>query len=324
MLALAAVMPSAIPVAEAQSPAAQKETARGLVLAGRKKRGSGDAKGALADFKAAWSLVKNPTTGFELGKQQAEMGLLVEARDTLLEVGRLPVEDKEPPALERAREDAKSLAEELAPKIPSLKVIIVGAKPGAIEVQVDEVGIESEALRQPLKLNPGIHSIVVRQGDIQRQAEAMLSRGENRQIEVDLAGTGGGQKAATTTDVSSSPTEDGIRMPHFITWIGLGFAVAGGVVGGVTGGIAVSKSNEVAAGCPGGLCPPELHDTLDEANSMAIGSTVAFSIGGAGLAVMIVGFFLSNDQGAPAEASADVSIAPAVGPNFIGLSGSFQ
>ena len=61
----------------------------------------------------------------------------------------------------------------------------VGAKPGPIEVQVDEVGIESEALRQPLKLNPGIHSIVVRQGDTQRQAEAMLSRGENRQIEID-------------------------------------------------------------------------------------------------------------------------------------------
>ena len=196
VLALAAVMPSAIPVAQAQSPAAQKETARGLVLAGRKKRQSGDAKGALADFKAAWSLVKNPTTGFELGKQQAEMGLLVEARDTLLEVGRLPVEDKEPSVLEKAREEAKSLADELAPKIPSLKVVIVGAKPGPLEVTVDEVGIDPDALRQPLKLNPGIHSVVVRQGETERQAEAMLGRGENRELEVDLGMAGAGKKRA--------------------------------------------------------------------------------------------------------------------------------
>lgn len=320
MLALAAVMPTAIPVAEAQSPAAQKETARGLVLAGRKKRQSGDGKGALADFKAAWSLVKNPTTGFELGKQQVEMGLLVEARDTLLEVGRLPVEDAEPPVLRRARDDAKALAEEIAPKIPSLKVVIVGAKPGPLDVTVDDVGMDPEALRQPLKLNPGIHSVVVRQGETERQAEAMLSRGETRELEIDLSASGADKK----TDLSSSPSGGDVRMPHWITWVGLGTAVVGGVIGGVTGGIAISKSNEVAAGCPGGRCPPALHETLDEANAMAIGSTVAFALGGAGLGVMIVGFFLPTDTAAPASASEDVSVAPALGPNFVGVSGGFR
>ena len=75
-----------------------------------------------------------------------------------LEVGRLPVEDGEPPVLGRARDDAKALAEEIAPKIPSLKIVIAGAKPGPIEVKVDEVGIEPDALRQPLKLNPGMES----------------------------------------------------------------------------------------------------------------------------------------------------------------------
>lgn len=320
VLALAAVTPSAIPVAEAQTPAAQKETARGLVLSGRKKRQGGDAKGALADFQSAWSLAKNPTTGVELGKQQAEMGLLVEARDTLLEVGRIPVEDGEPPVLGRARDDAKALAEEIVPKIPSLKIVIASARPGPIQVKVDDASIDPDALRQPLKLNPGIHSVVVRQGDIERRAEAMLARGENRELEIELGAKGADKK----TEPSGSNADGELRMPHWVTWIGLGAAVAGGVVGGVTGGIAVSKSNEVAAGCPGGSCPPPLHDTLDEANAMAIGSTVAFAIGGAGLAVMIVGFFIPPDEAAPAEASAEVSVAPAVGPGFVGLSGTFR
>ncbi len=322
LLLAASLVGTALPpdAALAQSNAAQKETARTLVLSGRAKRTKGDGKGALTDFQGAWAAVKNPTTGYELGKQQAELGLLVEARDTLLEVGRLPKEDKEPAALARAREESKELADDLADKIPSLRIVIVGATSGQpVEVQVDEVAVRSEVLAQPLKLNPGIHSIVVRQGDTQKQSEAMLARGESRELKIDL---GRSADKSPVTGQSGGGSAGGDGLPHWLTWVGLGVAVAGGVAGGVTGGIAIAKSNEVAAGCPNGRCPPALHDTLDEGNALAIGSTVAFSVGGAGLALMIVGIFLPTGE-VESTGKESATVRPAVGPGFVGLVGEY-
>jgi hypothetical protein len=320
--ALAVGAPMLMPSAAAAEPSAtDKETARGLVVSGRAKRQKGDAAGALADFKAAWALVKNPTTGLELGKQQAEMALLAEARDTLLEVARMPAEKNEAPALTRAREEAKRLADDLAPKIPSIKLTIVGVAPGEpVEVRVDDRVVVTEALAAPIKLNPGIHTVIVKQADAQKSAEVMLGRGEQRELKIDLERTadktpmevGGGGKTVVV------PTE---RAPHWLVWAGLSVAGAGAIAGGITGGFAIARSNEVAAGCPNQTCPPALHDTLDEANALAIGSTVSFAVGGAGLAAMIVGLFLPGEPISPDEA--EPAARAFVFPGGVGVSGTF-
>ncbi len=304
---------AAPPPALAQPSAAQKETARGLVLSGRKKRDQGDNKGALKDFSNAWSLVKNPTTGFELGNHQAEMGQLVEARDTLLEVGRLPVEAPEPTPFTRAREEAKSLADRLATAIPSLKLVIEGLKEGAaFEVRVDDVVIQPGLLATPLKVNPGIHKVVVRQGLEEKASETMLARGEQRELKVIL-----GAPPSNAEATGAAPP-----LPHWLTWVGLGVAVGGGVAGSVTGALAIQRSNEVAAGCPNNECPPALHDTLDEGHALAIGSTIAFSLGGAGLAAMVVGLFLPPET-STGTGSAARSIKVGIAPTSLSIGGSF-
>ena len=289
--------------------AQQKETARGLVLSGRKKREQDKMKEALADFAAAWKLIRNPTTGFELGRQQSDLGLLVEARDTLLEVGRLPLEANESTAFTRARAEAKALADSLVEVIPSLSIVVDGRSPnGALEVTLDDQALSAELL-SALKVNPGIHRVIVKEGARQKSAEVLLARGETRELRISLDPEGAGANAPASA------------APHWLVWVGLGVAVGGGVAGGVTGGLAISRANEVARGCPDGQCPPPLHDTLDSANGLALGSTIAFAVGGAGLSAMIVGLFLPS---APESATETTALRLDLTGTGLRLSGSFQ
>src|SRR5690349_18414785 len=83
-LVLASTLAASRAHAEPPAPSAtEKETARGLMADARAKRDRGDARGALESFQAADAIMHVPTTGFEVARTQASLGLLVEARDTL-------------------------------------------------------------------------------------------------------------------------------------------------------------------------------------------------------------------------------------------------
>lgn len=119
-----------------------------------------DYSGALKAYEGAHAIMKVPTTGLPLAKAQIERGLLVEARDSLLQVTRHPKEAGEPAAFSKAREEAAALAAKIAPTIPSLAITIQGA-PGeaAVEVTIDGAAIPAGALAAPRKVNPGSHTI---------------------------------------------------------------------------------------------------------------------------------------------------------------------
>ena len=78
LLALALALVS--PIAFAEPTAAERETARTLLLSGRDKKKAGKLKDALNDFERANGIMHVPTTALDLGKAQEALGLLVEAR----------------------------------------------------------------------------------------------------------------------------------------------------------------------------------------------------------------------------------------------------
>src|SRR5687767_3133797 len=88
---------------QAQPSAAQKETARGLMAEARELREHGDLQSALSRFSAADSIMGVPTTGFEMAATQAELGKLVEARETLRRVLTLPQSPDDPEPFNAAR-----------------------------------------------------------------------------------------------------------------------------------------------------------------------------------------------------------------------------
>jgi hypothetical protein len=298
--------------AVAQPTAAEKETARGLVESARAKRKKGDTQGAFADFKAAHAIMKVPTTGLELGKTQIELGLLVEARDTLLDAARLPEQPGEPRVFGKARAEAKELSTSLAERIPALRIVIDRASAGASpEISVDGTPIVPEALSAPLKMNPGKHVVVARLGSATRESQVVLAERESREVTIDVAALvkeGEPQKPSTRTNP--------------LVYIGFGVAGAGALTGAITGIVAITTYGDVATQCDRGRCPPETHDAIDRGQALGTVSTVAFAVGAAGLAAGVVGLFmpLAADEKKSAQGP---RVWVGAGPGHVSVRGTF-
>src|SRR5262245_1107365 len=90
ILVCAAALLSPAAALAAEPSAADRETARTLVIDGRKKFGAGDYEGARKAFQAAHEIMGVPTTALDLAKALEKLGKLVEARTVALEVARMP------------------------------------------------------------------------------------------------------------------------------------------------------------------------------------------------------------------------------------------
>ena len=143
----------------AEPTPAEKETARGLMDEGHARDDRGDHAGALESFRAADALMHVPTTGLEVGRQQVALKLLVDARDTLLSVCRLPVVSGEPAAFAAARDQAQSMYDALTPRIPALRVSVIGGSKLAATLQIDGIRIPASAAGVPFRVNPGHHVV---------------------------------------------------------------------------------------------------------------------------------------------------------------------
>ena len=173
--------------AAAQS-ASDKETARALMKDGEARRAKGDHKGALQNFKAAHAIMNVPTTGLELGRSQVDLGMLVEARDTLLSVTRLPVVPGESANMVAARDEAQKLADTIEGKIPSLTIKLLGVPEGATaKVTIDGTTILAATIGVPRKHNPGKHEVVVSAGGTEKRESIELIEGEEKTVTISLS-----------------------------------------------------------------------------------------------------------------------------------------
>ncbi len=158
--ALAAALALAAP-ALAQSPepsAADKETARSLMDKGDERLEAKDYPTALKAYQGADALMHLPQTGVAVAKAQLAAGLLIEARDSAIQVTHLPAKPGEPAAAARARADAAALADQVAPLIPPPATAIAGA-PADVVIAVDGMPIPAAAVSAPRKVNPGAHVV---------------------------------------------------------------------------------------------------------------------------------------------------------------------
>jgi len=292
--------------------AAEKETARALMKSGREKRKSGDLRGALDDFTKARAIMNVTTTGLELGKAQRDLGLLVEARDTLLDVARSPETANEPKPLSKARDEAKQLAQDILPRIPAARIELRGAPVTAkVTVAVDGTTLVKESLGTPLKLNPGDHVVNAELGDRAQKVSFSLREGESKDVAVDVSSL-----VAIKKPPPPPRTSLNVLVP-----IGFATAGAGVIVGSVTGGLAIAKYNAVTPQCVDSKCPPATFADIDAGRRLGTTSTIAFVIAGVGAGVGVVGLLLPRKVNAPAPASALIS--PWIGAGSAGIRGLF-
>ena len=316
--------------AMADPSAADKETARGLMQSGRAARDKGDLKGALKAFTAADAIMHVPTTGLEVAKAQAALGLLVEARDTALRVTRFPQAPNEPAPFKDARDAAAQLNDDVQARIPSLTVNVKGLPEGvSASVTIDDAPLPSEVIGQPRKLDPGHHVVVGKAGGAQDKKEVDVAERESKDVALDLTGA---SAAATTT--ATTPTDTGTpEQPpppqgrsgasKAMIFGGFGLAGVGVIVGSITGVISMTKTSSVKQSCVGNQCPPADFNDIDTAKTMATVSTISFIAGGVGAVVGVIGLFTGKPSAPAASGPESAGVEPWIGVGSLGLKGRF-
>jgi hypothetical protein len=328
--------------AQQQQPSAgDVAQARELYNQGLALRDKGDLPGAIEKLRAAHALASTPITGIELGRTYVSSGKLVEARETLLAVGRIPVSSQETPRSSQARADAAQLAEQVRPRIPTLVVKVSGVPTGAVAVTIDGAAVPTEALTAPRLVNPGSHQLVATStsgGSATTQVE--VKEGETRTVELKIvfagdstaqpaapaqsgapAGGGATGSVAVSPD-TGSPARSSSSLSPVLTFGGFGLAGVGIVVGSVTGVMALSKGSSVKNACDGLDCPRSVDGDLSSGRTLATVSTVSFVAAGVGAALGVTGLLLHpHQERAPASTA---WVTPWVGPGSAGLSGALR
>jgi len=306
----------------AQEPtAADKETARNLLLSGREKFGRKDFKGAYEAFRAAYDLVKVPTTGLDLARSQEALGMLTEARDTALEVKRMPEQPKEPEIFKTARIEADALAESVGPRIPAITIKITGIEAGTDpQVTIDGAKVPASALAFARKMNPGAHAIkVIATGYGDQEQKFTLKEGEARDLQFAMV-AGSGSEAPAEPD---KPEAKG-KVPVW-AWIGIGVGGAALIGGGVVIGNALNISDQLNKECPSGSTYPpgdpcvspdfqKRYQSFASTRNLGIG---LLAVGVVGVGVGITGIVLAKRS--PAK-TANALIIPMLSPTNAGLS----
>ncbi|MFO0612037.1 MAG: hypothetical protein U0414_05595 [Polyangiaceae bacterium] len=208
-------------------------------------------------------------------------------------------------ALTQARKDAAQLAADVDKKIPSIEIQIKGTKPeDEIKLTVDGAVIPPAAQSLPRRVNPGEHTIVVEsQGYATNKSTITAPEGEQTiQIPIEL-------KPVATEPIK--PVDPGGKKIHLLLPIG-------GAVAGV--GLAVGIGTGVAA----------LDSCTTKGCALGWVADIGFIVAVGGAAMGVAGLVLTLNAPAQAEATTadppkatSFTIAPLLGPTFIGASGTF-
>lgn len=292
-------------------PAPTKETreaTRSLMADGRKLRAAGDHEGAARKFKAAFELMRIPTTGLEYGKSLLDLGKLSEAREVLKATAALPHDPGEPAPFGPAREEAATLAASTEKKIPSIRLVVRGAK--ASKVMIDGVDVGTTMVGTNWTLDPGHHVVAVEAtGQPTNSQEFDVVAGGGLR-EIVLVFTGESPAASPSSGSATSP----------LVWLGFGVAGAGAVVGSVAGFMVLSKRSSLDDSCPAQQCPPPSHEALDSAKRWGTVSTISFGIAGVGAILGVVGLFTPRKA---AVEEPTTGLRPWIGVGTAGVSGTF-
>jgi hypothetical protein len=263
-------------VARADDPSPiQRETARGQMEEGMKRRSLGDFRAALESFAAADALVHTPTTGYEVGATQAQLGRLIEARSKLLDVVRLPVRRDDPPQFAQARADAARLSDDLADRIPSIRVHVRGPAPDDLQLVVDGSLIPSAALSVPLKVNPGRHDVALSGGGRRSAVEVTVLEHEVRDVECVLPPA---PALLLPPRPSPSPAPPSRRVASPVVYSSFGVAIAGFALGTASGIVALIDKSQLDGVCHGSICPSTAASEVHAADGWAAVSTVSFVV----------------------------------------------
>lgn len=307
LLALAAGTLSSSAFAD---PAVERETARAAMDEGDRQFQADDFAAARASYTRARALVRAPTTGLAVAEAEERLGRFVEARDSALEVTRMPVTAGEPAVFAESRELARVLAARALVHIGVLDLTLRRAATcGPNELTVDGSRWPAEALGAPLRLDPGHHRLEARASGcitVERDVEVLAGGTAPMLLELRALGSMPDRDPAVAppaTPASASSADHRARPVPTGALALMGMGVVGLAVGVTAGAISLGKTASVRDTCGDRRCPAGEDDYATAnttgwiANGGLAGGVLA---GGAGL----VWFLLTRKDAGAAQISA--------------------
>jgi hypothetical protein len=316
-LVLAALL--AVSVAHADPTSADRQRARDLMDQADRKVESRDLTGALADYRTAHAIMGVPTTGIEVAKTQSAMGLLIEARETALQIAAAAEKPGEAKVQGEVRAQARELAMLLERRIPAMHVVVKGVAPSVdVKVEIDSARVAGPTIT--IKLNPGAHRVTATaRGYGEASQTVTLREAETRDIEMALTAAKGGAAPAASSGHKDVAVD---RSVSTLTYVGFGIGAAGIVVGSVFGAMSWSKKSTIQESCDAGNgCPVEAAGEKDKAMTLAYVSDAGFAVAIVGVGLGVYGLLTSG--GSASKSTGSPRVNPLVGVNSVGLSGAF-
>jgi tetratricopeptide (TPR) repeat protein len=299
--------------AHAATPEGARAAARKLAAQGSEAFERRDFERALELFEQASALIEAPTIALMQARTLAELGRLTAAAERYQAALRA-----EPAAanaaFRRAAEAAARELELLEPRIPTLRVKLLGSGASGAEVWVAGTRVAPEKLGEDQRIDPGSHEVEVKTAAGASSARTVtLAEGAREELVFSLEPVV--RVPLTPPLPSRMPASDPPKRPPLATWVTLGSGVAFAGAGVVLGVLALGHKSDLDAVCTPG-CPPEYEDDIHAYRVERNLSYLGFALGATGIAAGT--YLLVWNE--PGEARTALNLSP----NGVSLSRSFR
>lgn len=298
------------PLASAAPTAKDKAEAKQLWTKGKQATVRKKFDEAAASFRSANDLDPKAQYQLDLGRALIETGALVEAEEVLSSVV-----DTTEPNTQKAKAVAKKLVSDLGARIPTMKIVVRGDGAAQANVTVDGNAAQPD---KDLRFDPGSHEVAARtSAGAEAKQTVVLAEKDNKTVTLTLT--------APKVVEAPKPKEGGSGGNMIPAAISYTVGGVGLTVGAILGGLAFQKTSETEELCGDKVCPQEYADEVAAAQDFGTGSTIAFAIGGLGVAAGLILTFtvgMSGDSSEEPEKK-EAHVEPVVGPGFVGIQGNF-
>lgn len=297
--------------AYAAPSAKDKANAKAFASDARAAARAGRYTDAAAAFEGAIAVDPSAQLRLELARAYAQIGKLVEAKAALTGA----IDDAAKSSRDKKVGDvAKRLLGDVEPRIPSLRILFTGkVGDGEGSAKIDRKAVDTDVA---VPLDPGDHVVTgSAEGFEATERTITLAEGAHETVKLKL------KKIATGPVAVKEESEGGgSKVPAILS---LSVGVLGVGVGAVFGVMAMSDKSTADKSCKGTVCSPAAQGSIDSSLAKGNVSTVAFIVGGVGLALgtvlLVIAPGSKKDTAKPEEAS----IEPWVGAGSAGLRGRF-
>jgi hypothetical protein len=318
--------------AHAQEPSAvDVSAARTLGQEGSRLADEGRCEEAVEKLERAERLYHAPTLLGRLGECQVALGKVVQGVENLQRVAREPLPAGAPSAFTIAKARAQRALEQAVLQLARLRVNVRAPADAHPSVTVDGEPLPAARLNAERPTDPGAHVVEASApGYLKAAQKVKLAPGEALTITLALERDPALARPPSVDDAASSrgalavaPATGG---PSTWTYVALGVGAVGVASGAVLGVMTLSRKGDLEDKCPKGACPSaDQQGDIDSMKRLGDLSTVAFAVGGVGLGVGALLWWLgpSRPESKRARVGNGLALGAWAAGSTAGLQGSF-